>query len=290
MAFPLYAGVYLQHTATIILTYLCLALSWDMLVRTGQISFGVAGFFGIGAYSAALTALNLKLDPLLSIAVGGLAAMAAALVLGLTTLQLRGMYFAITTLALTEIFRVIVRNLPGLTGGPEGTVLPSAIFDGDPTKTYWLLLAIALVTIAISEAFQRTRVYFAITSIRHDEIVARSSGLDIFKYAVFVFAVTSAIQGIVGASFAQQYAFVSPEGTFDIDFTLLPIAMCLLGGMHSTLGPIIGALVLGSVAEYLKLQLPYGHLLVYGAVITLVILLMPQGVAGKMKEQFVREQ
>lgn len=290
LTLPFYAGVYLQHTATIILTYLCLALSWDMLLRTGQISFGVAGFFGIGAYIAVLTTLNLKLDPILSILVGGAAAMVVALLLGLATLQLRGMYFAITTLALTEIFRVIVRNLTGLTGGPEGAVLPSAIFNGDPTKTYWLLLTITLVTIAVSEVFQRTRVYYAITSIRNDELVARSSGIDIFKYLVFIFVVTSAIQGIVGGAYAQQYAFVSPEGTFHVDFTLLPMAMCLLGGMHSTLGAVLGALILGSVAEYLKLQLPYGHLLIYGVIITMVILLMPKGVAGKIREQLAREQ
>ena len=107
-----------------ILIYLALALSWDMLLRSGQISFGMAGLFGVGGYAAALLHLNIGVNPLFSIVLGGLAAGVLAWLIGMAVLQLRGMYFAIVTLALAEIFRVIVRNLPDLTGGPEGTVLP----------------------------------------------------------------------------------------------------------------------------------------------------------------------
>ncbi len=283
--FPLYTGTYLQHTATTILIYLSLALSWDMLLRTGQISFGIAGFFGIGGYAAALTHLKLGVDPFSSIFLGGITALFTAVLLGLMVLHLRGLYFAIVTLAIAEIFRVIVRNLHSLTGGPEGSVLPSAIFNGDPSKVYWLVFTITIITIIISEVFQRTRIYFAITSIRNDELVAKSSGIDIFKYLVFVFAITSALQGMIGATYAHQYAFVTPEETFHIHFTLLPITMCLLGGMYTTIGPLVGALVLGAISDYLKLQLPYGHLLVYGIVIVVVILFVPKGIIGTLWER-----
>lgn len=286
--FPFYTGTYLQHTATTILIYLSLALSWDMLLRTGQISFGIAGFFGIGGYTAALTHLKWGMDPFSSIILGSITAFFIASLIGFMTLHLRGLYFAIVTLAIAEIFRVIVRNLHSITGGPEGSVLPSAIFGGDPSKIYWLVLAITIITIMVSEIFQRTRIYFAITSIRNDELVAKSSGIDIFKYLVFVFAITSAIQGMIGSSYAHQYAFVTPEETFHIHFTLLPIAMCLLGGMYTTVGPVVGALVLGTIGEYLKLQLPYGHLLVYGVVIVIVILFMPMGIVGTVKARLER--
>jgi branched-chain amino acid transport system permease protein len=190
------------------------------------------------------------------------------------------MYFAIVTLALAEIFRVIVRNLPDLTGGPEGTVLPQAIFAGNSTYTYWLVLGVAVLSVAVSEVFRHSRIHFALTSIRNDEIVAKSSGIDVFKYLVFLFAVTSAIQGITGGAYAHIYGFVSPEGSFSLDFTLLPIAMALLGGMHSTWGPVVGAVVLGVVSEFLKLQIPYGHLMVYGIIIVVAILFFPQGIVG----------
>ncbi len=283
---PFYTGVYLLNVMDIILMYMALALSWDMLLRSGQISFGMAGLFGVGGYAAALLHLNAGLNPLISILFGGLAAGVVAWGIGMAVLQLRGMYFAIVTLALAEIFRVIVRNLPDLTGGPEGTVLPSAIFAGNSTRTYWLALALAVVAIAVSEIFRRTRIHFALTSIRNDEIVAKSSGIDVFKYLVFLFAVTSAIQGLTGGVYAHIYAFVSPEGSFSVDFTLLPIAMALLGGMHSTWGPVMGAVVLGVVSEFLKLQIPYGHLLVYGLIIVIAILFFPQGIVGTLGQKF----
>jgi branched-chain amino acid transport system permease protein len=280
LTLPFYIGVYLLNVMDIILIYLALALSWDMLLRSGQISFGVAGLFGVGGYAAALIYLNAGVNPLISIALGSLAAGFLACLIGMAVLQLRGMYFAIVTLALSEIFRVIIRNLPDLTGGPEGTILPSAIFAGNSTKTYWLVLAVAVISVIGSEIFHRTRIHFALTSIRNDEIVAKSSGIDVFKYLVFIFAVTSAIQGMIGGTYAHIYGFVSPEGSFSLNFTLLPIAMALLGGMHSTWGPVVGAVLLGVVSEFLKLKIPYGHLLVYGIIIVITILFFPQGIVG----------
>jgi branched-chain amino acid transport system permease protein len=259
-----------------------------MLLRSGQISFGMAGLFGVGGYAAVLLHLNAGMNPILSIGLGGLAAGVLAWVIGMAVLQLRGMYFAIVTLALAEIFRVIVRNLPDLTGGPEGTVLPSAIFAGNSTRTYWLVLGVAVVSIIASEIFRRTRIHFALTSIRNDEVVAKSSGIDVFKYLVFIFMVTSAIQGLAGGAYAHIYGFVSPEGSFSVDFTLLPIAMALLGGMHSTWGPVVGAVLLGVVSEFLKLQIPYGHLLVYGLIIVIAILFFPQGIVGTLGHRWKR--
>ena len=282
LTLPFYTGVYFLNVMDIILIYMALALSWDMLLRSGQISFGMAGLFGVGGYAAALLHLNTGMNPLVSIVLGGGVAGALAWIIGAAVLQLRGMYFAIVTLALAEIFRVIVRNLPDLTGGPEGTVLPSAIFAGDSIKTYFLVLAIAVASVIASEIFRRTRIHFALTSIRNDEVVAKSSGIDVFKYLVFIFVVTSAIQGVGGGAYAHIYGFVSPEGSFSVDFTLLPIAMALLGGMHSTWGPVVGAVVLGVVSEFLKLQIPYGHLMVYGIIIVVAILFFPQGIVGTL--------
>jgi branched-chain amino acid transport system permease protein len=285
LTLPLYTGVYLLNVMHIILMYIALALSWDMLLRSGQISFGVAGLFGVGGYAAVLLNLNTGMNALICIVLGGIAAGILSWLIGIAVLQLRGMYFAIVTLALAEIFRVIIRNLPDLTGGPEGTILPSAIFAGDSTKTYWLAIGVAVVSVFTSEIFLRTRIHFALTSIRDDEIVAKSSGIDVFKYLVLIFVITSAIQGMAGGAYAHIYGFVSPEGSFSVDFTLLPIAMALLGGVHSTWGPVVGAVVLGVVSEFLKLQIPYGHLLVYGVIIVITILFFPQGIVGTLGQR-----
>ena len=285
VSLPFFTGAYLLSVAGTILIYLALALSWDMLLRSGQISFGIAGFFGIGGYATVLIFLNAGLNPLASILAGGLVAGAFALIIGAAMLQLRGMYFAIVTLALAEIFRVIIRNLPDLTGGPEGLVLPTAIFSGDSTRTFWLILAVALIAVIASEIFQKSRIFFALTAIRNDEILARSSGIDVFKYLVIVFTVTSIIQGISGGAYAQIHGFVSPEGSFSLDFALLPMAMALFGGMHTTWGPILGAVLLGIASEFLKLYIPYGHLLVYGLIIVIAILLFPKGIVGTISQK-----
>jgi len=285
IAVPFYSGAYLLSVIGHILLFMVLALSWDMLLRSGQISFGVAGFFGVGAYGSLLATYYTGMNPVLSIIMGGIIAGLFAMVIGLAVLQLRGMYFAIVTLALAEIFRVIVKNTPEQTGGPEGMILPSAIFGGDAAKTYWLILALTMLTIGLSILLQRTRVHFAVTSIRNDEIVAKSNGINVFKYLVFLFAVTSAVQGMAGGVYAQIYAFVSSEATFSLNFVLLPMAIALLGGIHTTWGPVLGAILLGGASEYLKLVIPYGHLLVYGLIIVLAILFMPKGIFGLIQSK-----
>jgi len=136
------------------------------------------------------------------------------------------------------------------------------------------------VALLASYWFEKSKVRFALTAIRNNEISAKSSGVNIFRWLLLAFVVTSAIQGMMGGIFVMSYGFASPETVFSADFTLLPLAMALLGGIHSTVGPILGGLLLGLVSEWLKLQIPYGHLVVYGVMIVVVILFMPQGLLG----------
>ena len=282
---PFYTGTYLLHTIYIIMMFMALALSWDMLLRAGQLSFGIAGLFGIGGYAAAILQVFTNFNPLICIVFGAVVAGLVSLLIGLATLQLRGMYFAIITLAMAEIFRVIIRNLPETwTGGAMGIVLNTAIFNGDVKQTYWLVFVILLITIALSEVFNRSYIHLAITSIRNDEIVAMSSGINIFKWLVVIFVITSTLQGLVGAAYAEIYGSVNPDANFSATFSLLPLAMALFGGSRSTWGPIIGAILLGMAGEYLKLLMPYGYLIIYGLIIILVILFLPDGILGLIRK------
>lgn len=275
---PLFTGSYFLSVFNTIFVFMSLSLTWDMMLRTGQLSYGTAGLFGLGAYTSALLVAKLGWNPFLSIAMGGLFAGAVAFLLGFAVLRLRAIYFSITSLALTTVFSVVIRNLPKLTGGASGTVLPSALSHGDPAKNYWIILGLTLGVIAVSQWLTKSKTHYAINAIRNDEIAAKSSGIDVFKSLLFVFVITSAIQGVIGAFYAQQYAFVQPEATFSMNFLLLPLAMALVGGVYSTIGPVVGAILLGLVSEYLKLIMPYGHLIVYGVIIVLVVLFMPQGI------------
>ncbi len=280
---PLVSGPYPLAVARSVLTYMALAISWDMLLRSGQISFGIAGFFGLGAYAAALSVLRGGMSPILSILFAGVFAAVVALLLGLVILRLRAVYFSITTLALAEIFRVIIQNWSNFTGGPEGLVLPQLIFNGESKSLYWLVLAAVVLAYGASTLFEKSRVRLALSAIRNNELSAAASGVGIFKYLLVAFVVSSFIQGIVGGIQLQGYGFASPDAVFDANYTLLPLAMALLGGIHGTPGPVIGALLLGVAAEFLKLHIPYGHLVVYGIIIVLVILFMPQGLYGLLR-------
>jgi len=280
VALPAFLGAYPLNVARSVMTYMALAVSWDMLLRSGQISFGIAGLFGLGSYASALAVLRGGMGPLASIFFAAAFAGLVAFALGFAILRLRAMYFSITTLALMEIFRIVMHNLHDFSGGPEGVVLPAVIFGGDAKALYWLCLAGLLATIGTSAYFEKSKLHLALTAIRNDETSARSSGVNIFKYLLIAFTVTSTLQGLMGAIQVQSYGFTTPDTAFDANFTLLPLAMALLGGIHSTVGPMAGAVLLGVASEWLKLKIPYGHLVVYGIIIIIVILFMPKGLLG----------
>jgi len=281
---PVVTEAYFISVAITILTFMTLSISWDMMLRTGQLSFGTAGFFGLGGYTGIIAVADFGVDPLVGIILGGLLAGGVSLLLGMAILRLRGLYFAITTMALASVFMVVIRNLNKLTGGPSGKIVYTTLFNYDSVKVYWLMLGITVGTIVVSEVFQRTRVHFAIDSIRADETVAKSHGVNIYKYLIFVFVVTSIIQGVIGSTYALQYGFVYPESSFSAHYLLLPIAMALVGGIYSTIGPVLGAIILGLSSEYLKLIMPYGHLIIYGVIIVVVVLFLPNGVYGAIKD------
>lgn len=280
---PLLSGPYAQAIGRSVLTYLILAVSWDMLIRSGQLSFGIAGFFGLGSYAAVMAGKWLGMAPILTLLLAGVVVALVAAAVGSVVLRLRGMYFAITTLALAEIFRIIIRNWNNFTGGPNGALLSGVIFGGDAPATYTLMLVLGVLAIAASEWFQRGKMHFALTAIRNNEVVAKSSGINIYFYLLVAFVITSAMQGVAGAAYAQQFGFVTPESSFSVNYTLIPLAIALFGGMYTSWGPVVGAVILGVLGEYLKLYIPYGHLIVYGLIIVLVLLFMPKGIVGLVR-------
>lgn len=284
VAMPAFAGAYPLQVARNVILYMALAITWDMLLRSGQISFGIAGLFGLGAYASVLGVLRAGMSPLLSIVFAGAFAGLAALLIGFLILRLRAIYFSIVTLALAEIFRIVIQNLPDFTGGPEGLVLDGVILGGSASGLYWLTLAGLAVALGASWWFEKSKFHFALTAIRNNETAAKSSGINIFRWLLATFVITSTIQGFLGGIYGQSYGFATPDSAFDANFTLLPLAMALLGGIHSTVGPIFGAVLLGLAAEWLKLRIPYGHLVVYGVIIIIVILFIPGGLYGLIKK------
>ncbi len=275
-----------------------LALSWDVLARTGQLSLAHAAFYGVGAYATAILARQ-DVGPLwLGIPFGGLVAVLLALGLGAVTLRLRGIYFAIATLAFTEVVRAVVRNLPtSLAGGAAGlNVAPlfRPAFDPETMERweiafvrnegYFLLYAgLLIVTIVISLIVRRSRLDPAFTAIRTNEEVAAVMGIRPARMKLLAFALSSVVVGMLGAVHAHRIGSVLPEGSFSVATTVFALVTPIFGGLYTTLGPIVGAGLLAGVEETLKRNLADGYLIGYGLVLVLSILFMPRGVVGLVR-------
>ena len=272
-----------------------LALSWDILARTGQLSLAHAAFYGAGAYT---TAVMVKLAdwPLwLGIPAGGIVAVLLALLLGSVTLRLRGIYFAIATLAFTEVLKAVVRQLPTAVAGGAAGINVSPLFR--PTfvpgemerweiaylrnESYFLVYAgILLLSIVVSIVMQRSRVRHAATAIRTNEEVAAVMGVHAPRFKLLAFALSSFLVGILGAVAAHRIGSVIPEGTFAIGTTVFALVTPIFGGLYTTVGPILGAAALAGIEETLRRVFADGYLIGYGLVLILSIMFMPKGLVG----------
>lgn len=255
-----------------------LALSWDILSRTGQVSLGQSAFFGIGAYGSGL------LTPHLGAVLGWLAAMLlcalAAVLLGLVTLRLRRLYFTIATMSFGLSMQVLILVTPGITGGSTG-IMPPVLMEGAPAAQLLLITAFLIVAAAISDVLLGGRFRPAFFMIRSNPALAASSGVPVVATKVATFAISGMIAGIAGACYAGLYGYVIPEDVFTPNWSVLPLAVSILGGMDTTLGPILGAVVLRLLEEVARhLVGGTGYQVVYGAVIILFILLLPKGLVG----------
>lgn len=297
------ASVSYLSLATNALVLATLALSWDLLARTGQLSLAHAAFTGAGAYTTAVL-FKLTGAPLwLGIPLGGVVAALLALGLGSVTLRLFGIYFAIATLAFTEVLKAAVQRLPTpVAGGAAGINVP-ALFR--PTfvagamerwevaflrnqSYFWVYAALLVLAVVVSALVQRSRLRSAFTAIRTNEQVAGVMGVDPARMKLLAFVLSSAIAGLLGAVEAHRLGSVSPDGAFSIHTTVLALVTPIFGGLYTTLGPILGATVLAGLEETLKRTFSEGYLIGYGIVLVASILFMPRGLVGLLGRPFRR--
>lgn len=272
-----------------------LALSWDILARTGQLSLAHAAFFGAGGYTTAIMVKLFDWPLWWGIPAGGIVAIVLALLLGVVTLRLRGIYFAIATLAFAEVLKAVVRQLPTSIAGGAAGINVSPLFrpefiPGEMERWeiafqrndgYFLVYAgILLLTILVSIGMQRSRLRFANTAIRTNEEVAAVMGVHAARFKILAFVLSSFLVGILGAVAAHRVGSVIPEGTFGIGVTVFALVTPIFGGLYTTVGPILGAGVLAGLEESLRRVFQDGYLIGYGLVLILSIMFMPKGLVG----------
>jgi branched-chain amino acid transport system permease protein len=266
--------------------YVTLAQSWNLVAGyTGQVSLGHHAFFGVGGYVVAILwsrHLIGYLDPI-GMVLAGVAASLLALLVGIPLLsKLRGDYFALGTLGLGEIMRLLTIQLGAFTGGPMGILLPSSSF-GTIVPHYFIALLLAVIAIAATFYMVKSRIGLALVSIREDEAAAEASGINVLTFKVLSFAVAAFLAGVAGAILAYYIFTVEPQGFYSLNWTLYPVLMCVLGGAGTMTGPIIGGLLLTAVFEVARYFLPEIHPIFSGLFIILAIMFLPTGIMGLRK-------
>jgi len=269
-AFLLDAGLF-------VLLYTALALSWDLVARTGQLSLAHGAFFGLGAYGAGLLVPHLGTLP--GLVLGSLLAGLGALVLGSVTLRLHGLYFAIASLAFSEVLRTLALKLP-FTGGPIGLPVPPPFGGASPWAAYYLALAVFLLALALSLWAEWSPFRLAQAATRQSEAVARVLGVQVVRVKLWSLFLGSVVAGLAGGVYGMKTLFLSPYDAFSLARAVEALVIPIFGGLYTTLGPLLGGVALVSLEQALRLWIQEGYLVVYGAILILVILFLPRGLVG----------
>ncbi len=245
LVFPFMVGPYYVSVANLIGIAIIGAIGLNILVGfTGQISIGHGAFMGVGAYAAGILTATLGLSFWIALPVGGLVAALIGGLFGVPSLRLKGLYLAIATLAAQVIIEFVIVHWPALTRGPAGMVLPAPTIGGitldDDTSFYYLILIITLAAIVFALNLFRTRTGRAFMAVRDRDLAAAVMGINIFKYKVTAFAVSSFYAGVAGALWGHYLGVISPEH-FTIHVSILYLAMIIVGGLGSVMGAIYGA-------------------------------------------------
>jgi branched-chain amino acid transport system permease protein len=245
---------------------------------TGYLPFGYMGLFGAGAYGASLAVLFLHVPAPLAVLAGGITALALSLVLS-PLLRLSGAYFAVATLAAAEIVYFIIANpdLTQVTRGPYGINL-SVIFD--PRASYITMAVITGLATAVVLRLKRSPAGLSLKAVRDDSLSAEMAGIDVGRQRMMALAWSAFFAGLTGATFAWQISVFYPDSVFDPSISIFAIVFCLFGGAGTVLGPILGVVVLYGIYNLIGITEPQYFQLIYGVLIMVLVLFLPQGIAS----------
>ncbi len=275
-----------ERTITTIFMFVALAQAWNLIGGfAGYASLGQVVFFGLGGYATAVLMTHAHTSFWVALPVSGLVGAAFAALIGVPLLRLKGHYFAIATLGVAEGMREVLTNLPSLTGGGAGITVPTvgkaattAYLGNDGFYVLFLLLAVG--SVAVGGLVSRSKFGFALRAINQDEDAAGAMGVNTTRDKVLTFALSGFVTGLVGASYAFQQVTIFPERLFDSQITVLMVIMVVLGGSGTVLGPVLGAVGLQFLSEFLRQNYTTVHTFILGAIIILAVVLLPQGLVS----------
>ncbi|MDD5207121.1 MAG: branched-chain amino acid ABC transporter permease [Desulfobacterales bacterium] len=278
---------YLLRILILTSIFAILAASWDLLSGyTGQINFGHALFFGVGAYSAAMLNLYAHIPPWGSIPLGAVAAVLTGLIIGIPCLRLKGTYLALTTLAFPIILMGIIFALPGFTGGELG-VSGLQRLSNSRIHDYYITSILMLVLCTIMWKITDSNTGIIFHAIREDELAVRTAGINTTRYKLLAFSLSGFFAGISGGLYAHFMRIAGPS-TLEVSMSFTVVIWAIFGGVVTIYGPVGAVFVLFPLLEFFRFWPEYRTLL-FAAVILLILLYMPEGLLPWVRDKIETE-
>jgi len=301
-----------------VLQFVVLATAWNILGGlTGYVNFGAAAFFACGAYSTVFFHKYYPLPIPVLIAIGAAVSGLIGLGMGYLTLRLRGVYFAIATLAMAVVLRTLVTNWDYVGGArgayvirPGEVALPD-LADIEALRPYaealrpyteglslpyiqylfLLMLALAVISVVIARTIERSKLGYGFATIRDDEMAAEASGVPTLKLKLIATTLSGALMGMAGAPFPYYIGYLQPSSAFALDYAVNSIAMPMIGGTTSWIGPVVGALLLGSLEQFITVTVTSeANLLIVGLLLVGFVIIAPNGLIGLWQRLFSKRK
>ena len=286
------------NIAILVLLYAGLAQAWNILGGfAGQVSLGIAAFFGLGAYTSTVLLDRWNVSPWLGMPAGAVVAAVFAVAVFFPFFRLGGHYFAIATIALSEIMLVLFSNW-GFVRGARGITIPFIRgenrrptdswtylqFNDSRVPYYYVVLGLAVLAVALAVAVGRSKLGYYLRAIKNDQQAARSLGVPVLRYKLIAVALSAAITAVFGTFYAQYLLFIDPETTMRLELSVLIALVAILGGVGTVVGPLLGAVVLIPLSEVTRSQLGGSgntlDLVLYGGLIILISVFQPNGLVA----------
>jgi len=274
---------YVIKVLTIMLIFIMYSSAWNLLAYSGQASLGHAAFFGLGGYASALISKSLALSPIVAVFLGGIASAILGLAVGVICLRLREWFLAMVTFGIPLIVQTLtVTSFAKLTGGWDGipaTRLMPPSYTSFITE-YYIILAFTIATILAINKIMKSKIGYALSAIRQNELEAKMLGIDVTRYKLIAFIVSTYIAGVAGALEIHHIGYITPE-IYGLDISFWPIIYSISGGLGTLSGPIVGTVIITILWEFLKFfGLTFERYILIGGMLILVVIFLPKGLVS----------
>ena len=278
---------YLYFAGYVILQYVVIATAWNILGGyAGYVNFGTPAFFALGAYTAVFLIQSMRAPLPVLILAGGLVSALLGLGIGYLTLRLRGVFFSIATLALSIVLQAMIINWEYVGGSRGLSVLrPSGPpFGSYVTFLFTVMVALAVVAVTVARFIERSWIGRGLAALRDNEEAAACMGVPTLRLKLFATTVSGFLLGVAGAPFPYYVTFVEPNSAFALDYAVNALAMPMIGGTTSWVGPVIGAVLLGTAQQLATVTISSEmNLFIVGVVLVAFVVLAPEGILGLVR-------